>query len=277
MKTIPLPTGERVPALGQGTWMMGEHPSARADEIASLRLGLDLGLTLIDTAEMYGDGQAESLIGEALAGRRDKAFIVSKVYPHNASAKGAIAACERSLKRLRTDRIDLYLLHWPGQVPLSETLAAFRALREAGKIRHYGVSNFDLAQLQDWWALDSEQGLAANQLLYNLTRRGIEWDLLPWMHERRIPLMAYSPIEQARLIGDRRLIDLARDLGHSPAQLALAWLLAREDTIAIPKTGQGKHMRENAAAASIVLDCGQLGRLDALFAPPGGHVPLEML
>lgn len=277
MKTIPLPTGERVPALGQGTWMMGEHPSARADEIASLRLGLDLGLTLIDTAEMYGDGQAESLIGEALAGRRDEAFIVSKVYPHNASAKGAIAACERSLKRLRTDRIDLYLLHWPGQVPLSETLAAFRALREAGKIRHYGVSNFDLAQLQDWWALDSEQGLAANQLLYNLTRRGIEWDLLPWMHERRIPLMAYSPIEQARLIGDRRLIDLARDLGHSPAQLALAWLLAREDTIAIPKTGQGKHMRENAAAASIVLDCGQLGRLDALFAPPGGHVPLEML
>ena len=277
MKTIPLPTGERVPALGQGTWMMGEHPSARADEIASLRLGLDLGLTLIDTAEMYGDGQAESLIGEALAGRRDEAFIVSKVYPHNASAKGAIAACERSLKRLRTDRIDLYLLHWPGQVPLSETLAAFRALREAGKIRHYGVSNFDLAQLQDWWALDSEQGLAANQLLYNLTRRGIEWDLLPWMHERRIPLMAYSPIEQARLIGDRRLIDLARDLGHSPAQLALAWLLAREDTIAIPKTGQGKHMRENAAAASIVLDCGQLGRLDGLFAPPGGHVPLEML
>ena len=277
MKTIPLPTGERVPALGQGTWMMGEHPSARADEIASLRLGLDLGLTLIDTAEMYGDGQAESLIGEALAGRRDEAFIVSKVYPHNASAKGAIAACERSLKRLRTDRIDLDLLHWPGQVPLSETLAAFRALREAGKIRHYGVSNFDLAQLQDWWALDSEQGLAANQLLYNLTRRGIEWDLLPWMHERRIPLMAYSPIEQARLIGDRRLIDLARDLGHSPAQLALAWLLAREDTIALPKTGQGKHMRENAAAASIVLDCGQLGRLDALFAPPGGHVPLEML
>ncbi len=277
MKTIPLPTGERVPALGQGTWMMGEHPSARADDIASLRLGLDLGLTLIDTAEMYGDGQAESLIGEALAGRRDKAFIVSKVYPHNASAKGAIAACERSLKRLRTDRIDLYLLHWPGQVPLAETLAAFRALREAGKIRHYGVSNFDLAQLQDWWALDSEQGLAANQLLYNLTRRGIEWDLLPWMHERRIPLMAYSPIEQARLIGDRRLIDLARDLGHSPAQLALAWLLAREDTIAIPKTGQGKHMRENAAAASIVLDCGQLGRLDGLFAPPGGHVPLEML
>ncbi|MBP7660135.1 MAG: aldo/keto reductase, partial [Burkholderiaceae bacterium] len=249
----------------------------RADEIASLRLGLDLGLTLIDTAEMYGDGQAESLIGEALAGRRDEAFIVSKVYPHNASAKGAIAACERSLKRLRTDRIDLYLLHWPGQVPLAETLAAFRALREAGKIRHYGVSNFDLAQLQDWWALDSEQGLAANQLLYNLTRRGIEWDLLPWMHERRIPLMAYSPIEQARLIGDRRLIDLARDLGHSPAQLALAWLLAREDTIALPKTGQGKHMRENAAAASIVLDCGQLGRLDALFAPPGGHVPLEML
>ena len=277
MKTIPLPNGERVPALGQGTWMMGERPNARADEIASLRLGLDLGLSLIDTAEMYGDGQAESLIGEALAGRRDKAFIVSKVYPHNASAKGAIAACERSLKRLRTDRIDLYLLHWPGQVPLAETLAAFRALREAGKIRHYGVSNFDLAQLQDWWALDSEQGLAANQLLYNLTRRGIEWDLLPWMHERRIPLMAYSPIEQARLIGDRRLIDLARDLGHSPAQLALAWLLAREDTIAIPKTGQGKHMRENAAAASIVLDCGQLGRLDALFAPPGGHVPLEML
>ena len=277
MKTIPLPNGEPVPALGQGTWMMGERASARADEIASLRLGLDLGLTLIDTAEMYGDGRAESLIGEALAGRREEAFIVSKVYPHNASAKGTVAACERSLKRLRTDRIDLYLLHWPGQIPLAETLAGFRALREAGKIRHYGVSNFDLPELQAWWDLDTGHGLAANQLLYNLTRRGIEWDLLPWMRERHIPVMAYSPIEQARLIRDRRLIDVARELDITPAQVALAWLLARDDTIAIPKTGHSQRVRENALALTIRLTAEQLAQLDDLFAPPRQRTPLEML
>ncbi len=277
MKTIPLPSGESVPALGQGTWMMGEQPSARADEIASLRLGLDLGLTLIDTAEMYGDGRAESLIGEALAGRREEAFIVSKVYPHNSSAKGTVAACERSLKRLRTDRIDLYLLHWPGQIPLAETLAGFQTLRDAGKIRHYGVSNFDLPELQAWWDLDTGHGLAANQLLYNLTRRGIEWDLLPWMRERRVPVMAYSPIEQARLIRDRRLIDFGRELGITPAQAALAWLLSREDTIAIPKTGRVQHVQENAAALNVTLTAGQLAQLDTLFAPPGQRTPLEML
>ncbi len=277
MKTIPLPNGERVPALGQGTWMMGERPNARADEIASLRLGLDLGLSLIDTAEMYGDGQAESLIGEALAGRRDEAFLVSKVYPHNASAKGSIAACERSLKRLRTDRIDLYLLHWPGQIPLAETLAGFQALRDAGKIRHYGVSNFDCSELQAWWSLDADHGVATNQLLYNLTRRGIEWDLLPWMRERRIPVMAYSPIEQARLTRERRLIDFAGELGITPAQAALAWLLSREDVIAIPKTGRVQHVRENAGALTITLTAGQLARLDSLFAPPSQGTPLEML
>jgi len=277
MKTIPLPNGEPVPALGQGTWMMGERASARADEIASLRLGLDLGLTLIDTAEMYGDGRAESLIGEALAGRREEAFIVSKVYPHNSSAKGTVAACERSLKRLRTDRIDLYLLHWPGQIPLAETLAGFQTLRDAGKIRHYGVSNFDLPELQAWWDLDTGHGLAANQLLYNLTRRGIEWDLLPWMRERRVPVMAYSPIEQARLIRDRRLIDFGRELGITPAQAALAWLLSREDTIAIPKTGRVQHVQENAAALNVTLTAGQLAQLDTLFAPPGQRTPLEML
>ncbi|HPU51335.1 MAG TPA: aldo/keto reductase [Burkholderiaceae bacterium] len=277
MKTVSLPSGEQVPALGQGTWMMGERAGTRGDEIASLRLGLDLGLTLIDTAEMYGDGRAESLIGEALAGRRDEAFLVSKVYPHNASAQGMIAACERSLKRLQTDRIDLYLLHWPGQVPLSETLAAFRALQAAGKIRHYGVSNFDLSDLQAWWTLDTTRGVATNQVLYNLTRRGIEWDLQPWMRERRIPVMAYSPIEQARLISDRRLMALSHDIGHTPAQIALAWLLARDDTIALPKTGHPQRVRENAAASSIVLDGEQLARLDAMFAPPRQSTPLEML
>ena len=277
MKSIPLPNGERVPALGQGTWMMGERATSRADEIASLRMGLDLGLSLIDTAEMYGDGLAESLIGEALAGRRDEAFLVSKVYPHNASAKGTIAACERSLKRLCTDRIDLYLLHWPGQIPLAETLAGFQALRDAGKIRHYGVSNFDCSALQAWWSLDADPGVATNQLLYNLTRRGIEWDLLPWMRERRIPVMAYSPIEQARLTRDRRLIDFAGELGITPAQAALAWLLSREDVIAIPKTGRVQHVRENAAALTITLTTGQLARLDSLFAPPSQGTPLEML
>ena len=224
-----------------------------------------------------GDGRAESLIGEALAGRRDEAFIVSKVYPHNASAQGTMTACERSLKRLRTDRIDLYLLHWPGQVPLAETLAAFQALRTAGKIRHYGVSNFDLSELQAWWSLDTDHGLSTNQLLYNLTRRGIEWDLLPWMRAQHIPVMAYSPIEQARLVRDRRLVDFASGLGITPSQAALAWLLARDDTIAIPKTGHVKRMRENAAALTIRLDAGQLARLDALFAPPRQNTPLEML
>jgi diketogulonate reductase-like aldo/keto reductase len=277
MKTVLLPGGEAVPALGMGTWNMGDARARRADELATLRLGLDLGCTLVDTAEMYGEGLSEELVGEALQGRRDEAFIVSKVYPHNASKAGMVAACERSLRRLRTDRIDLYLLHWRGSVPLAETLRAFRALQKAGKIRHYGVSNLDLADMRELWDLPGGQDVQANQLLYNLTRRGIEWDLLPWLRERRVPVMAYSPIEQARLLRHAGLARFAQRHGMPPAQAALAWLLAQEGVIAIPKTSHPDRLRENVAAAGIQLSAEQLAELDALFQPPSRATPLEMI
>ncbi|MEK6209482.1 MAG: aldo/keto reductase [Pseudomonadota bacterium] len=277
MKTVALPSGERVPALGHGTWYMGENKAARAEEIATLRLGLDLGITLIDTAEMYGEGKAEELIGEAIAVRRDEAFLVSKVYPHNATRKGAVAACERSLKRLRTDRIDLYLLHWRGSVPFAETMEAFMTLQKAGKIRHYGVSNLDLEDMQELWSVPGGKGVATDQLLYNLTRRGIEWDLLPWLRKRRIPVMAYSPIEQARLVRNPKLTDFARRHGMTPAQVALAWLLANDDIIAIPKTGKRERLKENSGALDHPLTKEQLAELDRLFPPPQGPAPLQML
>ncbi len=277
MKSVPLPSGERVPALGLGTWRYGESRAARADEIATVRLALDLGVRLIDTAEMYGEGLSESLIGEAIAGRRDEAFLVTKVYPHNASRKAAVAACERSLERLCTDRIDLYLLHWRGQVPFAETLEAFVALRDAGKIRHFGVSNLDLADMEEWSAEAGAEQVAVNQLLYNLTRRGIEFDLMPWLRARAIPVMAYSPIEQARLVGNRKLVQFARDAGMTPAQAALAWLLEHDDVIAIPKTGRPDRLRENFAALEQRLSAAQLAELDRLFPPPTRAQPLEML
>ena len=277
MKTVSLPSGERVAALGQGTWNMGDDPAARAEELATLRLGLDLGLTLIDSAEMYGDGRSEELVGEALAGRRDEAFIVSKVLPHKATRQGTIAACERSLKRLKTDHIDLYLLHWRGKVPLDETFAAFDELRRAGKIRHFGVSNLDLADMKAVWKIDAGRQVATNQLLYNLTRRGIEWNLLPWLAERNVPVMAYSPIEQAKLLRVPRLVEFARRHALTPAQVALAWLLAREGVIAIPKTSHRQRVEENAAAGEVALDAAQLAELDDLFAPPVGPTALEML
>jgi len=277
MKSIALPAGELVPALGIGTWRYGEDRATRADEIATLRLALDLGVRLIDTAEMYGEGRSESLIGEAIADRRDEAFLVSKVYPHNATRKGAIAACERSLRRLATDVIDLYLLHWRGNVPLEETLEAFAALREAGKIRFYGVSNLDLSDMQELWEQPGGHNVQTNQLLYNLSRRGIEWDLLPWLGERKIPVMAYSPIEQARLVQDRKLIDFARRHGMTPAQAALAWLLAQDGIIAIPKTGNPDRLRENVGALEHPLSQEQLAELDRLFPPPASPAPLEML
>jgi diketogulonate reductase-like aldo/keto reductase len=276
-RTVALPSGECVPALGQGTWRMGEDRAARAEELATLRLGLDLGFTLIDTAEMYGEGEAEKLIGEALAGRRDDAFLVSKVYPHNASRQGAVAACERSLKRLRTDRIDLYLLHWRGSVPLAETMEAFMALRQAGKIRHYGVSNLDLADMQELWPLPGGRDTQANQLLYNLTRRGIEWDLLPWLRRQHVPVMAYSPLEQARLVRDPKLAGFARRHGMTPAQAALAWLLAAGDIIVIPKSGRRERLKENAGALDVSLTAAQLAELDRLYPPPAGPHPLAML
>ena len=277
MKTVLLPCGERVPAFGQGTWNIGDRRATRAEEIATLRLGLDLGATLIDTAEMYGEGRSEELIAEAIAGRRDEVFLVSKVYPHNASANAVAAACERSLKRLGTDRIDLYLLHWRGEVPLAETMAAFQGLQRAGKIRHYGVSNLDHADMRELWAAPGGKTIATNQLLYNLTRRGIEFDLLPWLRERHVPLMAYSPIEQARVLDNVGLIAFARRHGMTPAQAALAWLLAKDDVIVIPKTGRRERLKENLGALEISLDVAQLAQLEGLFAAPTRPRPLEML
>lgn len=277
MKKVRLPSGEEVPALGLGTWRIGDNRSQRAEEIATLRLGLDLGLTLIDTAEMYGSGRSEELIGEAIAGRRDEVFLVSKVLPSNATRRGTIAACEQSLRYLKTDRIDLYLLHWPGSVPLQETLQGFEALIAAGKIRYWGVSNFDLADMEEVVSLPGGAAVATNQVLYNLSRRGIEWDLLPWLRERSIPVMAYSPIEQARLLRNARLNDFARRHGMTAAQVALAWLLRTDDVIVIPKTSHRERLRENVAALEHPLSAEQLAELDRLFPPPKGPTPLEIL
>jgi diketogulonate reductase-like aldo/keto reductase len=276
MKTVALPSGETVPALGMGTWQMAGDRRRRAEEIAALRLGLDRGLTLIDTAEMYGEGAAEELIAEAIAGRRDEVFLVSKVYPHNASRAGTVAACERSLKRLKTDRIDLYLLHWPGSIPIAETVAAFADLKQAGKIRHYGVSNFDAAEMAELWSVPGGAATATNQVLYNLSRRGIEWELLPWCRERRLPVMAYSPIEQGRLAGNAKLTAFAKRHGLTPTQAALGWLLSRDDVIVIPKTGRRERVEENLGALAHPLTKPQLAELDSLFPPPSGARPLEM-
>jgi aldehyde reductase len=276
-RTVALPSGDAMPAFGLGTWRMGESRRSRAEEVAIIRLAVDLGVTLIDTAEMYGEGGAEEAIGEAIAGRRDGLFIVSKVYPHNASRKGAIQACERSLKRLRTGQIDLYLLHWPSQYPITETLEAFIRLKDAGKIRHYGVSNFDVEDLAEAWDAPGGKEIAANQLLYNLARRGIEAAVLPWMRERGIPTMAYSPLEQARLMNDRKLIGFAETHGMTPAQAALRWLLAQDDMIVIPKTSRPERLKENIAALDRALTAGQIAELDALFPRPSGRRSLEML
>jgi len=277
MKTVALPSGEHVPAFGQGTWYLGEQRAVRAQEIAMLRMGLDLGLTLIDTAEMYGEGRAEQLVGEAIAGRRDEVFLVSKVLPHHATRRGTVAACENSLKRLKTDRIDLYLLHWRGNVALAETLEALMSLQNAGKIRHYGVSNLDLADMQELWPLAGGTSVASNQLLYNLARRGIEWDLLPWLRKHRIPVIAYSPLEQARLTDNAALAHFARRYGMTAAQAALAWLLADDDIIVIPKCSNRERLEENFGALAQRLTAAQLAELDRLFPPPTGPRALEML
>ena len=277
MKTILLPGGERVPALGQGTWSMGDDRAKRSAEIAALQCGIDLGMTLIDTAEMYGDGRAESLVAEAIAGKREKVFLVSKVLPNHASKRGSLAACEQSLKRLKTDRIDLYLLHWRGNEPFSETLEAFTQLQRAGKIRHYGVSTLDSADMREWWQCAGGEATATNQLLYNPLRRGIEWDLLPWLRERHVPVMAYSPLEQARLFKQKPFTELAAHIGVTPAQLALAWLLGNDDVVVIPKSGDVARVRENAAALEFKLDATQRAEFDRLFPPPSRAQPLEML
>jgi diketogulonate reductase-like aldo/keto reductase len=272
-----LPGGERVPALGQGTWNMSDDRARRSAEIAALQCGIELGMTLIDTAEMYGDGRAESLVAEAIAGKRAQVFLVSKVLPNHASKRGTLAACEQSLKRLKTDCIDLYLLHWRGGEPFAETLEAFTQLKRAGKIRHYGVSNLDLNDMREWWQCAGGEATAVNQLLYNPLRRGIEWDLLPWLRDKHVPVMAYSPLEQARLLKQKPLIELAQRNGMTPAQLALAWLLGNDEVIVIPKSGDTARVRENAAALEMKLDAAQRAELDRLFPPPAGKRPLEML
>ena len=267
-----------LPVLGQGTWNMGEKAARRQDEVRALRMGLDLGMTLIDTAEMYGDGGAEEVVGEAIAGRRDEVYLVTKVYPHNANFEGAQAACERSLRRLKVDCVDLYLLHWPGPFALDETFDAFEALKKACKIKEYGVSNFDLEGMRD--AVDCGAP-ATDQVLYNLMKRGIEFDLLPWCREQRLPLMAYSPLEssgreQAALMDNHGLRDVAAAHGVTPAQIALAWVLHQDGVIAIPKAVDPVHLRANRAAADIRLSPDDLAALDRAFPPPRRRRALDM-
>lgn len=266
-----------MPTLGLGTWMMGEHRRDRDTELAALGLGLDLGIGLIDTAEMYGEGGAEELVGEAISGRRDRIFIVSKVYPHNASRRGAIAACKRSLKRLRTDQLDLYLLHWRGDIPLAETVGAFETLRREGLIREWGVSNFDRADMEELFGLPDGARCAANQVLYHLGCRGVEWDVLPFCRKHRVAVMAYSPVGRGKLLRDRHLKAVAAELGVSPAQLALAWLLAQPGVNAIPKAASEAHVRDNRAAADLRLPRAVVDKLDRTFPPPKGPTSLAML
>ena len=277
IRTARLPSGETLPVLGQGTWYLGEDPGRRADEIVALRLGLDLGMTLIDTAEMYGEGAAEELVGDAINGRRDEVFLVSKVLPQHATVRGTIAACEGSLRRLKTDRLDLFLLHWRGNIPLDKTLQAFAALRKAGKTRHWGVSNFDVDDMKELISLDGGDAVATDQVLYNLARRGVEWDLLPWCRKHGIPVMAYSPIEQGRLLSHPELRRVADRHNAAPAQIALAWVVHTGGVIAIPRSGSATHVRENRAAVDIRLTEQDLADLNRAFPPPSGKRPLEML
>ncbi len=277
IRTTTLPAGDDVLVLGQGTWKMGEDNRRRADEVAALKLGMELGMTLIDTAEMYASGGAERVVAEAIAGRRDEVFIVSKVLPSNASRRGVEEACARSLRNLRTEIIDLYLLHWRGSVPLAETVEAFEALKAAGKIRHWGVSNFDVDDMEELEELAAGKAVQANQVLYNLGRRGIEHDLVPWSRGRGIPIMAYSPVEQGRLANNARLADIAHRHDATPAQIALAWTIRADGIITIPKATRPEHVRENRTAADIVLTAEDLAELDRLFPPPRGKQSLEMI
>jgi diketogulonate reductase-like aldo/keto reductase len=266
-----------MPKLGQGTWNMGDSATRRAEEVAALREGIALGMTLIDTAEMYGDGRSESLVAEAIAGQREKVFLVTKVLPSNASRKGVVRACEASLKRLKTDRVECYLLHWSGSHPLEETVRGFADLIAAGKILSWGVSNLDLSEMNQLVKVPGGEACATNQLLYNLTRRGIEFDLQPWLQRRNIPVMAYSPVEQGRLLGHKALNDVARRIGATPAQVALAWVLRQAGVVAIPKAASIGHVRENRKALDLMLDAEALKALDAAFTPPTKAKPLEML
>ncbi|MBY6264318.1 aldo/keto reductase [Azospirillum sp. 412522] len=278
MKRVTLPDGTEVPALGQGTWMMAEGRGDRAAEIAAIRAGIDHGMTLIDTAEMYGDGASEELVGEAVAGRRDGLFIVTKVLPSNASRIGTVKACERSLKRLKIDRIDLYLLHWRGGVPLAETVEAFETLIQAGKIARWGVSNFDVDDLEELAETIDLQSCAVNQVLYNPEHRGIEYDLLPFQHTARMPVMAYSPIGQGgRLLRSPALLAVAKRHDATPAQVALAWALRQQGVIAIPKAGTTAHAVQNAEAVTLTLTGEDIAEIDKAFPPPKRKQPLAMI
>lgn len=277
MKRVTLPGGEQVPALGLGTWYMGDRRSDRAREVAALRAGLDLGLSLIDTAEMYAEGGAEDVVGEAVAGRRDEVFIVSKVYPHNASRSGVPAACERSLRRLGTDRIDLYLLHWRGSVPLAETVAAFERLKREGKIRHWGVSNLDSDDMRELAAVPDGDKCVADQVLYHMGERGIEWHLLPALQRAGVATMAYSPLGQGEILDAPVLGEIAERHGVTPAAVALAWVLRQPGVIAIPKSADVARTRANARATELALDAADLAAIDRAFPPPRGPRPLAML
>lgn len=277
MRFLTLRNGARLPALGLGTWGMGERRGDRSAEVKALQLGLDLGMTLIDTAEMYGEGGAEEVVGEAIAGRRDGVYVVSKVYPHNASRSGAIAAWERSLRRLRIETLDLYLLHWRGSIPLTETVEAFEKLKADGKIRAWGVSNFDPGDMADLAKAAPAGACVANQVLYHLGARGIEWDLLPESREEGVAIMAYSPLGQGRILRNPTLQSIADKHGVAPSAVALAWVLRHEHVFTIPKAATPEHVRANAAAADLTLDEDDLRALDKAFPPPKGPAPLAML
>jgi diketogulonate reductase-like aldo/keto reductase len=277
LRKINMLNGDAVPILGQGTWKMGESRSRRKDEVAALSLGIDLGMSLIDTAEMYAEGGAEEVVAEAIKGRRKDVFLVSKVYPHNAGRSGVVAACERSLKRLKTDRLDLYLLHWRGGIALAETIAGFEGLKTAGKIRSFGVSNFDVSDMRELYRLAGGRAVATNQVLYNLKHRGIEFDLLPWAEGERLPVMAYSPLEIGPLSRAAGLRRVAERHKASAQQIALAWVLRRPNLITIPKASKLEHVRENRAAADIKLTTQDLADLDAASPPPRQAEPLDMI
>lgn len=277
VRSLSLRSGEKIAALGQGTWHFGENPGRSAQEVASIRLGVDLGMTVIDTAEMYGNGAAETVVGEAVSRRRSEVFLVDKVLPHHASRVGTVRACEASLARLGVDYIDLYLLHWRGNVPLAETIGGFAELKRNGMIRHWGVSNFDIDDMIELWSVPGGDEVQVNQILYNLGRRGPEYALLPWLAQHRITPMAYSPIEQGRLLEHPALQPIAQQHNATPAQIALAWVLQHDGVNAIPRAGTPLHVRQNAAARDIELTRDELHTLDRAFPPPTQARPLEVL
>ncbi|AUQ25437.1 aldo/keto reductase [Dickeya zeae] len=282
IKQVVFPDGKTVPAIGQGTWFMGESAQRRRAEVSALQAGIDLGMTLIDTAEMYADGGAEEVVGEALCGRRDQVYLVSKVYPHNAGGERAIAACERSLKRLKTDYIDLYLLHWRGGIPLTDTITAMERLQQAGKIGRWGVSNLDTRDMVELWSCQGGNQCQTNQVLYHLASRGIEYDLLPWCQQRQLPVMAYCPLAQAGqlrhdLLAHPAVVQVARQQALTPAQVLLAWVVRQSGVIAIPKASTLAHVKENAVALDVTLSPEQIAILDEAYPAPRHKQPLDVV